>query len=200
MEDTYLQTNASSPRHQSGHAPQRGLLFQQMGDYSSLGLTTNVTLTVVLILLVSLSSSARNLFRKRQYPTVNKEPWDPWLKKAKANYRDHAKELIQQGFEKFGGEPFWLETDNGPQLILPAEMMEAVNKASTLSFDAYNFKFFLSQYDTFKQFKGEPRGTELFQEALMKGLTRSLPKFTSILSDEMSSCLEDNWGNSEGML
>lgn len=194
VSDTSLPT-----QQQQQDASAHGLLLQHIGDVTSLSFIANITLTVLLVVLISLTSSARGSLRKRQFPTINTESWDPLLKKAKAGYRERAKELIQQGFEKYGERPFYLETDNGPQLILPAELMDAVNKESTLSFDAYNRKFFLSQYDTFKQFKGTSRGVELFQEAIMKGLTRSLPKFTSILSSEMSSCLEDSWGNAAGI-
>ncbi|KUJ15176.1 CYP-42 P450 monooxygenase [Mollisia scopiformis] len=128
--------------------------------------------------------------RSSNLPSINydKSQWTYFP--AKSKFRTHAKKLIAQGFQKFSG-PFNLITDLGPLVMLPPEYIDAVNQERKLDFTQYTAQDLLSKYDTFKSFRGTAPG--LIEEAVMKGLTRSLPKFTKVLSEEMTRCLSESW-------
>ncbi|KAJ5042432.1 uncharacterized protein L3040_004981 [Drepanopeziza brunnea f. sp. 'multigermtubi'] len=137
------------------------------------------------------------LKKSSNFPFVNggegRRRWTDVLR-TKREFRSHAKALIAQGFQKFSG-PFNIVTDSGPVVMLPPEYIDAVNREPNLDFQKYNTKHTLSKYETFSNFRTPPPG--LYEEAVMKGLTRNLPKFTTALSDEMAGCLDDTWADSE---
>jgi cytochrome P450 len=85
-------------------------------------------------------------------------------------------------------------TDHGRVIMLPADYIEAVNEKPELSLTEYMSRYFLSSYETFRSFRELPPG--MLVEAVMKGVTRSLPKFTKPLSLEMDACLSSSWGTS----
>ncbi|KAG4432671.1 hypothetical protein IFR05_011849 [Cadophora sp. M221] len=114
-------------------------------------------------------------------------------KNPKSQFRNNAKELIAQGFQKFSG-PFNLMTDTGPIIMLPPEYIDSVNQQDKLNFNKFIEIHNLAKYDTFRNFRSPPHG--MFEEAVMKGLTRNLPRFTKALSDEMERCLNDTWAQS----
>ncbi|CZT14087.1 related to gibberellin cluster-GA14-synthase [Ramularia collo-cygni] len=89
-----------------------------------------------------------------------------------------------------------MKTDISRILMLPPDYIDAVNEQAeaNLSFREYARVEFLSGYDTFRTYRPPPLG--MFDEAVMKGLTRSLPKFTKHLSLEMTQNLDNTWGES----
>jgi len=115
----------------------------------------------------------------------------PYISKDKKEFNINAKQLIVEGFKKFSG-PFNVVTPKGPLLVLPPDYIDAVNAEPALSFQAFSREEFLADLDTFQSFR--PTHNGLFEDAVMKGLTRSLPKFTKPLSDQMSACLAETWG------
>jgi hypothetical protein len=63
-------------------------------------------------------------------------------------------------------------TDHGPVLMLPPEYIDAINEHESLSFTEYTYRNFLASYDTFRTYRPPP--PNMFNEAVIKGLTRSL--------------------------
>ncbi|KXS97072.1 hypothetical protein AC578_10785 [Pseudocercospora eumusae] len=161
----------------------------------SLGLYAAVVITVLLGAQALQYIISR--LRRPRLPTINKFPWDPFGDKAKTQYLSHAKKLIQDGFKKFGERPFYLRMEVDKTVLLPPQYIEAVNKEDGLSFIAFTTTHFLSQYDTFKGLDGNTSVPGHFEEAVMKGLTRSLPRFTIPISREMTGALKDTWGDNK---
>jgi cytochrome P450 len=131
--------------------------------------------------------------RSSNFPSINYDKSQWTYIQARSKFRGHAKTLIAQGFQKFSG-PFNVVTDIGPLVMLPPEYIDAVNQEPKLNFNKFTEQELLSKYETFRHFRSPPPG--LVEEAVMKGLTRSLPKFTKILSDEMTQCLNETWEHS----
>ncbi|EME79716.1 uncharacterized protein MYCFIDRAFT_204915 [Pseudocercospora fijiensis CIRAD86] len=147
----------------------------------------------VLVLILGLFWIVSSLrARGTHFESINekKSQWWNLNYKARKDYIQHARRLLSDGFRQFKG-PFSILTDGGRIIMLPPEMIDAVNEKSELSFQRFTEEHFLAKYDTFRTFRSPPPG--LFEEAVMTGLTRSLPKFTKALSKEMSSCLDDTW-------
>lgn len=153
-----------------------------LSDVDTRSWITSALVSTVLLVAVSWFASSFRLRGGSKLQTANEDI---------AEFQRHAKKLIALGFEKFKG-PFKIITDIGPMIMLPPSYIDAVNASSVLSFTRFMERDFLAQYDTFRNFRHEAMG--LLPEAVMKGLTRSLPKFTKPLSDEMTSCLRDTWG------
>lgn len=76
--------------------------------------------------------------------------------------------------EKFSG-PFNLITESGPVIILPPEAIDSINAEKNLSFVEYVREEFLSDFDTFRTMRPWPAG--MFNEAILKGITRPLRKY-----------------------
>ncbi|KAK4497493.1 hypothetical protein PRZ48_011944 [Zasmidium cellare] len=144
-----------------------------------------ILVSVVTLWIVTSFSKQASLF-----PSIN-EGKSPWANlKARAHYVKNARQLLADGFRKFAG-PFTVLTDGGRLIMLPPDMIEHVNATEDLSFKQYTREYMLADYESFRTFKSPPEG--MFEEAVMKGLTRSLPKFTKALSNEMTNCLNDSW-------
>ncbi|KXS94023.1 hypothetical protein AC579_1163 [Pseudocercospora musae] len=147
-------------------------------------------LLVIILGLFWMASWLRE--RGTQFESINekKSQWWNLNFRARKEYVQHARRLLSDGFRQFKG-PFSILTDGGRVIMLPPEMIDAVNEKPQLSFQRFTEEHFLANYDTFRTFRSPPPG--LFEEAVMTGLTRSLPKFTKALSKEMTSCLDDTW-------
>lgn len=58
--------------------------------------------------------------------------------------------------------------------MLPADLIDAINAEDHLSFTAYIREENLSHYETFRTMRPPPAG--MFEEAVLKGITRALRK------------------------
>ncbi|KAF4988023.1 hypothetical protein FGRMN_10017 [Fusarium graminum] len=99
-------------------------------------------------------------------------------------------ELTELGVQ-FGG-PFEIITESRPLIILPPEAIDAVNAEKKLSFVEFVREEHLSNFDTFRTMRPFP--TSMFNEAVLKGITRNLHKFTKPMNMQMTACLNKNWG------
>ncbi|SMR61255.1 unnamed protein product [Zymoseptoria tritici ST99CH_3D1] len=130
-----------------------------------------------------------------KFPTIN-DPKENWTSfPAKKAYLKNCQHLLKEGARKFSG-PFNLTTDNGTtMLIFSPEYIDAINEQESLSFPEYAIRNLnLKGYKTFRTFGPQP--DHMFYEAVIKGLTRNLAKFTKPLSLEMDACLLSSWGES----
>lgn len=84
-------------------------------------------------------------------------------------------------------------TESGLLIILLPESIEAVNVQKNLSFTDWVRVEHLSKYDTFRTMRPWPQGT--FSEAILKGITRPLARFTKPMALEITRCLDDTWGH-----
>ncbi|KAL4935180.1 cytochrome P450 [Aspergillus oleicola] len=128
------------------------------------------------------------LFKSARFPTIN---IDKKAASAKEQFVSSSRQLLAEGARKFGG-PFNLITESGPIIILPPSSVEAVNAEKNLSFIDWVRVEHLSKFETFRTMRPWPHG--MFSEAILKGITRPLPKFTKPMSVEMTRCLDDTYG------
>ncbi|KAL4928005.1 cytochrome P450 [Aspergillus undulatus] len=160
-------------------------LIDAAGSSSDLPAWSYFVPLVVTFILYKLWQRGLNSGR---FPTIN---LDKKAASAKERFVSSSRKLLAEGAQKFGG-PFNLITESGPIIILPPSSVEAVNAEKNLSFTDWVRVEHLSKFGTFRTMRPWPHG--MFSEAILKGITRPLPKFTKPMSLEMTRCLDDTWG------
>ncbi|SMY26650.1 unnamed protein product [Zymoseptoria tritici ST99CH_1A5] len=130
---------------------------------------------------------------KSRYPIIN-APKTSWTSiPAKIEYLKNTKHLIIEGYRRSSG-PFKLQTEHGISVVLPPSALKMVDRSEIgLSGPEFLRRRFLSTYTTFQAMGNPPH--DLLPEAVLRGLTRSLPKFTKPLSLTMNDCLASSWGS-----
>ncbi|KXS98486.1 hypothetical protein AC578_2609 [Pseudocercospora eumusae] len=93
-------------------------------------------LLVIILGLFWIVSSFKE--RGTHFESINekKSQWWNLNFKARKEYVLHARRLLSDGFRKFKG-PFSILTDGGRVIMLPPEMIDAVNEKSELSFQKF---------------------------------------------------------------
>ncbi|USW55910.1 Putative cytochrome P450 [Septoria linicola] len=144
-------------------------------------------------LLYSLSLIAFTVWAQQLFKSTKSSVY-PFANTKKSDFTKNARRLLIEGGQKFTG-PFKVLTDSGPTIMLPPEHIDAINATDQLSFNAHVAHEFMAHFETFRVMRPPPPG--MFGEAVIKGITRALPKYTKPLSQEMIAALDDTWGDQQ---